>query len=66
MSAAHFFKMASLNIDAKKSKNNESSLKRENTDLLDNITQMRQEVASFDQMNKLLQSDNEQYQAKIK
>jgi hypothetical protein len=41
MSAAHFFKMASLNLDAKKSKTDASSLKRENTDLIDNITQMR-------------------------
>ena len=59
MSAAQLFRMATFNNDAKKSRTDVASLKRENTDLVDNITQMRQEVASFGQMNKLLQKDNE-------
>jgi hypothetical protein len=38
MSAAQLFKMTTFNLDAKKSKNDVASLKRENTDLIDNIT----------------------------
>lgn len=58
-SLAHMFQMKTLNKDAKQSKTDLASIKRENTELLENITQMKQEVASFDQMNRLLQSDNE-------
>lgn len=41
-------------------------MKWENNELLENISQMKQEVTSFDQMNKLLQSDNEQLQTRVK
>ena len=41
MSAAQLFRMATFNNDAKKSRTDVASLKRENTDLVDNITQMR-------------------------
>ena len=55
----HLFQMSSMNKDAKQSKTDMASMKWENNELLDNISQMKQEVTSFDQMNKLLQSDNE-------